>query len=1058
MGEIDLQKVELSAAQMFGELLNCGFVIVQCAPEYKILYVNDIFVHMLGYDQAKELEDIVKNDPLQIIHPEDARRINSIILQDDKHEDRMRELSYRMRKKDGSYLWITKRCTRKTYDSGRQFCLACYTDITYLMEEKERLKRVLKNIPAGLLVLGKKEDRIRMIMANDYVFQLRSTEKKVQDDLLQDEMLLEDLLDMICPEDRKTVEKAICQMFDTRSEARVEFRADDQSEDDKIQPVWMLAIGKTRLQPDGEVYAFINLSNITNLKETEERVRFEQQKNQLAMQNSQINFVMWDYDPSSHSIYNFRPVNHKTIYGPTIEDLPDSLIEAGIVAPEYADTFRDMFYRVNHGEEQVESEIGMYNGENHELRLNHFSIRNLYDKDGKISGGVGCSVDITESKMMEDSYQSELECMLNASEFDLIGKARINVSRNYVEYCQNEGLDHDYSDEAFDSLISAIIDRCITKDQKNYVNKKLNRQELIRLFQNRTTQFSLKYQRKLKDQSVCWVKTQIRMYPNPTNGNVMMFMYMYNIQNAVLRDELIQHIIGKDYEMVGQITLSTGTLKCIIGSELEDQIHQESGIMYMKGLRGFVDYYVPEWSRKEAYSAMCLPYICGRLRENGKYVCSFSLNINGQIKRKYWNFAFLDESETRIVVTRTDITQAFMQQQKQAENMKQALDEAKKASKAKSEFLSRMSHDIRTPLNSIINMNRFAQQDIEKKIALTEDLKQVETAGKFLLGLVNDILDMSRIESGRIELHPEAYEYERFLEYIDCIVRPLCNQKNIHFLCDLGEDKLPIYVDITRFNQVFFNILTNAVKYTPEGGTVTFEMKNSYVSDHLLHCDYVIRDNGIGMSEEFQRKAFEPFERECMNEGVNEGSGLGLAIAARIIRLMNGKIRLKSEQGKGTEVLISLDSPVAEILEKSAQVKAMCVPQDQSLAGRRALVVEDFKPNREIIVKLLEEEEIQSECAENGRAACEQFLRSEPGYYDIIMMDIRMPIMDGLTATRLIRKSPHPDALTIPIVAMTANAFEEDKKQSLDAGINEHIAKPIDVDELKNVLHQILSN
>ena len=394
-------------------------------------------------------------------------------------------------------------------------------------------------------------------------------------------------------------------------------------------------------------------------------------------------------------------------------------------------------------------------------------------------------------------------------------------------------------------------------------------------------------------------------------------------------------------------------------------------------------------------------------------------------------------------------------QQNQAK-LTAAYQRADKAARAKSEFLSNMSHDMRTPMNAIINLTSLAREDLDDQEKLQDDLQKIEISNKFLMGLINDILDMSKIESGHIELHPSVYRFEDFEHYISSIIEPLCVSKNIHFNWQRRKTPVTLYVDEVRFNQIFFNLLSNAVKYSPPGSTISLKAENDFVQDNILQIDYIFTDNGIGMSEEFQKKLFQPFERENSADATM-GTGLGLAITKRIITEMGGTIKVASVKGQGTTVTVHLAVPVAtaqQLQAYGAKVVQKSSPAAYTFAGKHILVAEDHFLNREIVLRILQKNGLLVTLAEDGQKAVEAFALSATGYFAAILMDVRMPVLDGLEATRRIRALPRADAKTVPIIAMTAEAFTENKRETIAAGMNEHLTKPIDPKKMLQTLQQ----
>ena len=382
-------------------------------------------------------------------------------------------------------------------------------------------------------------------------------------------------------------------------------------------------------------------------------------------------------------------------------------------------------------------------------------------------------------------------------------------------------------------------------------------------------------------------------------------------------------------------------------------------------------------------------------------------------------------------------------------NTRQIMLREKEASDAKTDFLSRMSHDIRTPLNGIIGMAVLAS-DEENPPETVEYLENIKASGDFLLGLVNDILDMSRVESGKMKLHLERYSSDEFRKYIMAVIAPLCREKSQTFVVSPPQNKTAVMFDRLRLNQIFFNLLSNAVKYTPEGGDVKFYWDKTELGDNRVAFDFIVSDNGIGMSEEFQKHMFEAFSQEQTSMS-SQGAGLGLSIVWNLVTLMGGTIDVQSALGKGTTYRVHLETTLCH--------DAAPVPTDSArvdLSGKRVLVCEDNNINMKITRGLLSKWGVEVQPAENGRIGLETFIASAPGDYDAILMDIRMPVMDGLETARAIRQLVRPDAKTIPIIAMTANAYDADVQNSLGAGMNAHMAKPIQPDKLRATLVELI--
>ena len=404
--------------------------------------------------------------------------------------------------------------------------------------------------------------------------------------------------------------------------------------------------------------------------------------------------------------------------------------------------------------------------------------------------------------------------------------------------------------------------------------------------------------------------------------------------------------------------------------------------------------------------------------------------------------------------------QLLVQIKQQNASLKEAVDSANSANAAKSEFLSRMSHDIRTPINGILGMTYLAKEQ-QNPPKTKEYLDKIDTSSHFLLGLINDVLDMSHMENKQIELKVEPYHIDELNAYIDAVIRPLCEEKGQKLFVDeqmVDYGRVPL-ADKLHVNQIIFNLLSNAVKYTPEGGAISYKITDQMLNEERMQITHEIMDTGIGMSEEFQKVLFDPFSQEHRNDASKTpGTGLGLAIVKKLVERMDGTIEVHSTIGKGSTFIVTLcfDTIPYEQFAKEEQAKNNKVERDIVLAGKHILVCEDHPMNQEIIKTLLEEKKCIVSVAENGKKGLELFEQSSENYYDGILMDVHMPIMDGLEAAKAIRTLDRKDAHTVPIIAITADAFLEDVKKSFAAGMNEHITKPIDPEVMYEVLHDVI--
>ena len=385
----------------------------------------------------------------------------------------------------------------------------------------------------------------------------------------------------------------------------------------------------------------------------------------------------------------------------------------------------------------------------------------------------------------------------------------------------------------------------------------------------------------------------------------------------------------------------------------------------------------------------------------------------------------------------------------------EALQSAERASKAKTDFLANMSHDIRTPMNAIIGITTLMKNELHQPEKLAEHLGKLESSGQLLLGIINDILDMSRIESGKTTLNEEKMNLPQQISQLDSIIRQQAGQRRQTFTVETHLQHENVLADPNRLNRVLMNILSNAVKYTPTGGHIRFEVDELPRNEHYARYRFVVQDDGIGMSEAYQKTLFDPFTRE-ERSGTNkvQGTGLGMAITKSIVDLMGGSIGVESATGKGTRFEVVLEFPIDAEADHAQQVQALPEEAEETspLCGMKFLCAEDNAINAEILEMLLEANGASCTICSNGQEIVDAFASVKPGDYDMILMDVQMPVMDGLEATRRIRSGENPLGRIIPILAMTANAFLEDMQKSREAGMDEHLSKPVDIAALEQTV------
>ena len=398
----------------------------------------------------------------------------------------------------------------------------------------------------------------------------------------------------------------------------------------------------------------------------------------------------------------------------------------------------------------------------------------------------------------------------------------------------------------------------------------------------------------------------------------------------------------------------------------------------------------------------------------------------------------------------------MLEKEEQRKVISDALIAAENANRAKTTFLNNMSHDIRTPMNAIVGFTALAESNIDDKEQVQDYLGKISVSSQHLLSLINDVLDMSRIESGKIVLEEDDVHLPDVINDIRTIIQPNIDEKNQDLsVGTAGIVNEDIVTDKMRLNQILLNLLSNAMKFTPEGGAIDFSATEKPSSEEgYTNIEFRVKDNGIGMNEEFKGKIVEAFTREKSStvSGI-QGTGLGMAITKNIVDMMGGTIKVISEEGKGSEFIVDIPCRISDAPKDKEEAPEVKV----DLTGKRILLAEDNEMNQMIATAILEGVGCIVEVAGDGTYAVEKIKDQPAGYYDVILMDIQMPNMDGYQASKEIRALDDPVKANIPIIALTANAFEEDRKVAIEAGMNGHLAKPYDIERMMEMLQSTLT-
>mgnify|MGYP003816431183 CR=1 FL=1 len=657
-------------------------------------------------------------------------------------------------------------------------------------------------------------------------------------------------------------------------------------------------------------------------------------------------------------------------------------------------------------------------------------------------------VDASDQKMKEADFNRIVQELLLTNPGSMCA-FRMNLTKNTcsdghgVTAYASRLLDARTADELIEKIASLITNE---KDAENF-RANYSRSKLMESYRDGRNNLSMTYRRLTdgrEDGTVetHWVTTYFHIVLNPYNKDVETIVYSVDYDREYKEGEIVSVLTNEEYDCIGLIDPNDGRVSYYYISGGAVGAGEVMPGNYEDSIGMLLNRMLSETERQDSEKRLSLDYVKEKLKNEPVYIHSLTcLNSVDEKCRKQISFRYLADQD-EIMFAQSDVTLAFLHEEENMERLRAALESAEKANAMKSSFLGNVSHDMRTPLNAILGYDRLALQAAEPE-EKNGYLEKIGVAGETLLSLINDTLDLQKIETGAIALHPSPVRCADVVKGITASVRPLMEQKNIQFTIDNSRAVMAtINADSVRLREIFINLLSNAAKYTPSGGHVAMTIECTAMDPGRV-CDKVtISDDGIGMSREFQERMFEPFSQERTKDNAAVGgSGLGLSIVKRLVELMGGRIEVESELGRGSSFIVSID--FERVDDRLAAPGGDAEPADD-IAGVRVLLCEDNAMNTEIAKKVLEMQGAKVTATADGLEGCAVFESSAEDDFDVILMDIRMPNMNGYDAAKHIRASAHPRAKTIPIIAMTADAYASDVDKAIACGMNSHVAKPID--------------
>ncbi|MEG1495857.1 MAG: ATP-binding protein [Clostridiales bacterium] len=1034
--------------------LPLGLLIVSSYPEYNIIFANAKFNEMVGFDSQKETQENSEKSAWEFVYAEDIPWLKEeAATRNGKAETY--EIAYRIVNTNGGIIWVNQYSQHMIGENGEELILAYYTDITSQKQMEETIRNGIKkyetlinSIPGGVGMYQINEE-FTPLFISDRVYELCNMTKEEYDEATR-----HSTLDVFHPDDRQGLIDTVKAAYKNKEKFYYTHRV---LQKDKTYR-WMRVSGEIMETNYGNPILYTVFSDVDEQIKAEEALRKSEFRYAVAIKASNINIWEYDYKEDTMTIFSTSPkVNPQNNI---ITDYSHSVVEEGHIRDDSAVELFDMLKKLKNGEKEVTADLWIREQRNSDFWCERVIYTNIFDDRGKPTKAYCVGRDVTKEKEAQKRYRDELtyrEAMQKAT----MASVNVNLTKNIiVDYKSNfpqiaanmskAKTAQDYFDQVSTELT--------TDEMKEKCATVFNRDALLRCFANGETTLTLELTRKIEGRRY-WTVVTAHMMKRPEDREIMAFIYSTNITNERTMQDVMNAIVKTDYDFLVVVDALRNSAVRYSEKNLANTYAYESE-NFEEETKQYIEEYVCKEDVTRVLHEISLKNILSHLNNQGVYNVFYAVpNNKGGKLQKQLRFSYINRELQSFLMTRTDITAAVEEQEKKNQELLIAAKIAENANAAKSEFLSRISHEIRTPMNAIIGMSQIALKSLDDKAFAKESIEKSLYASQYLLLLLNDILDMSKIESGKVSLTYGNIVCEDFVDAISTIIGVQAETKGVKYIISKCVDCQKSYIgDGVRLQQILINILSNAVKFTPKGGTVELNISQLGADKKNATICFEIKDTGIGISEEFLPKLFEPFAQE--HQGFTSdyvGSGLGLAISKNLVRLMKGEILVKSVPKEGTTFRVIIPMGISSDATANSTIKPIRKEHiNYDFSGKRFLLVEDHQLNIMVAKKLLEFKNAQVDVAENGKLGLDMFAAAQDLPYDAVLMDIRMPIMDGLESAKCIRNLDSFWAKSVPIIAMSANAFDEDITKSKNVGMNAHLAKPIDSELLYYTLYQLL--
>ena len=832
------------SAEIYREFIEnkvkAGTIGNYCAPGYPLYTADRRMLEMLGYGSVKELSEAIGGLLKNLIHPEDLDRIRRDTHLQANPGGRY-SVSYRMKKSCGSYIWVEDDGKLFTAEDGSLVYMSVCVDITdrqnamlRLNDQAEQLRLYhITEQAAAYRILA--DASFTLLYGNDRFFQMLGyTPESFK------EKLKNSCLGYVHPDDRAMVAEKVRRAIEHDGEyTQWIMRVITGSGGIR----YVQATGIFSKREDG-LYVMEGVDiDVTEHKMLEKALYERSAMFENLLEHSRIS--LWTYDIATKTATLVSSKKHKRPMSFTgTADFPESIIASGFFRDSSVVELRRLMMRVDAGEATASADI-WYDPQEGESWCEHVTYVNIFDGDGKIIRTIGMGEDVTEQRIAQQQFDEELNYQQTAQNDKLLVKVRCNLTRNIVESyiaAGSVGISHD--DMPYDAGVGALAATGYTEEERQLISRMLDRQRVLKAFEQGEHFYQLDYRRKTHDGRVIWVNSSVKTYRNMQTGDIKSFMYTRNIDREKTSEQILSSIARTEFDYIMLVNLDTDEYSLYAERDKSPAMPPQGGSDFREMIRRVNGTISFEDDRARANRDLTPSVIRENLKRTPVFSSCYGGVYDGGVTfYKKIQYFWLDEESGRLILTRSDVTNETSAQLEQQKLLRSALAQAEKASSAKTDFLSKMSHEIRTPMNAIIGMNALAAQSINDPAAAGDCIAKVGISARYLLSLINDILDMSRIESGKVNLRSEVIPFEEFLHGINTIIYEQAVERGLSYDSIITGRVADSYIgDAMKLQQILVNLLGNAVKFTPEGGKVQLIVSQERTEKDRAYLKFIVND------------------------------------------------------------------------------------------------------------------------------------------------------------------------------------------------------------------------